>query len=58
MEHVRTQMPYAIVVGIITVLFGFLPVGLGMPIWIVLPAAMIIIVLVTYFFGKPVEEKA
>lgn len=58
MEHVKTQIPYAIVVGIITVLFGFLPVGLGMPIWIVLPAAMIIIVLVTYFFGKPVEEKA
>lgn len=57
MEHVKTQLPYALVVGVITVLFGFLPVGLGMPIWIVLPVSMIVIILVVYFFGKSVEEK-
>ena len=57
MEHVKTQLPYALVVGVITVLFGFLPVGLGMPIWIVLPISMIVIILVVYFFGKSVEEK-
>ena len=57
MEHVKTQLPYALVVGVITVLFGFIPVGLGMPIWIVLPVSMIVIILVVYFFGKSVEEK-
>lgn len=57
MEHVKTQLPYALVVGVIAVLFGFLPVGLGMPIWIVLPISMIVIILVVYFFGKSVEEK-
>lgn len=57
MEHVKTQLPYALVVGVIAVLFGFLPVGLGMPIWIVLPISMVVIILVVYFFGKSVEEK-
>lgn len=37
MEHVKTQIPYAMLVGSIAVLFGFIPVGLGMPIGIVLP---------------------
>ncbi|WP_035054523.1 Na+/H+ antiporter NhaC family protein [Carnobacterium pleistocenium] len=57
MEHVKTQMPYALLVGFITILFGFLPVGLGLPIGIVLPVSMIVIVLAVYFFGKPIEEK-
>ncbi|MEK6189590.1 MAG: Na+/H+ antiporter NhaC family protein, partial [Carnobacterium alterfunditum] len=57
MEHVKTQIPYAMLVGSIAVLFGFIPVGLGMPIGIVLPVSMIIIVLAVYFFGKPIEEK-
>ena len=35
--HVATQLPYAIVVGIIAVLLGTLPAGLGVPSYIVLP---------------------
>ena len=32
--HVRTQMPYALTVGAVTVLCGTLPVGLGLPAWV------------------------
>ena len=32
-EHVRTQMPYALVCGLISVLLGSLPVMLGLSVW-------------------------
>jgi len=35
-EHVRTQMPYAIVCGLISVLAGTIPVVLGVPLWVCL----------------------
>lgn len=57
-DHVQTQTPYAITVGIISVLFGFLPAGLGMPIWIILPIAILVTIAVVYFVGKPIEEPA
>lgn len=57
MDHVRTQLPYALLVGVITVLFGFIPVGLGISIWIVLPVSMVVIILAVHVFGKRVEEK-
>jgi Na+/H+ antiporter NhaC len=41
--HVRTQMPYALLVGAIAILSGTLPVGFGMPWWLSLligPAAL------------------
>lgn len=46
--HVRTQMPYAILVGIISILCGTLPIGFGAPAWLLLilgTAAMIFVVL-------------
>ena len=58
MDHVRTQLPYALLVGVITVLFGFIPVGLGIPIWIVLPVSMVVIILSVQVFGKSIDEKA
>jgi Na+/H+ antiporter NhaC len=32
-EHVRTQMPYAMLVGIVAIAFGTLPGGYGVPPW-------------------------
>ena len=55
-DHVQTQTPYALTVGIISVLFGFLPAGLGMPIWIILPISILVTIGVVYFVGKPIEE--
>jgi Na+/H+ antiporter NhaC len=33
-EHVRTQLPYALSVGTVAILFGTLPAGFGMPFWV------------------------
>jgi Na+/H+ antiporter NhaC len=33
-EHVRTQMPYALLVGSVTILVCLVPVGYGMPWWL------------------------
>lgn len=34
MEHVRTQLPYALLTGGLAALVGFIPVGLGAPAWL------------------------
>ncbi len=38
-EHVRTQLPYAMLTGVACVLFGLLPIGWGVPWWMGLLAA-------------------
>ena len=55
-DHVRTQMPYALFVGAITILFGYIPAGLGMPIYIVLPLAILAVFVGVQIFGKKVDE--
>lgn len=55
-SHVRTQMPYALSVAAITILFGYIPVGLGLSIWFVLPLATAAIFALVYFIGKPVDN--
>lgn len=55
-DHVKTQTPYALTVAAITVICGYIPVGLGLPIWIVLPGATVITAAVVYFVGKPVDN--
>ena len=41
MAHVWTQAPYAALAGGISILCGTIPIGLGIPIWIVLPGAIL-----------------
>ncbi|QGU95604.1 Na+/H+ antiporter NhaC family protein [Clostridium bovifaecis] len=57
MDHVNTQLYYAIVVGAVTIFAGYIPVGFGAPIALVLPIDIIIIVLIVRFIGKPVEAE-
>ena len=59
-DHVKTQLWYSLTVGAITILFGYIPAGLGLPIFIVLPVAMVAVWATVYFFGKSPEvpEKA
>lgn len=42
-EHVRTQMPYAILAGLVTLAIGTLPTGFGVPWWICLPAGVLVL---------------
>ncbi|MDM8128037.1 Na+/H+ antiporter NhaC family protein [Paraclostridium benzoelyticum] len=55
-DHVKTQMPYALFVASITVLFGYIPAGLGISIYIVIPISIIAIFIGVQLFGKKVYE--
>ena len=55
-EHVRTQMPYALFTAAVAILFGYIPAGLGLPIYIVLPLAIGAIFVGVQIFGKRVDN--
>ena len=55
-DHVKTQMWYALFVAAITILFGYIPAGLGLPIYIVLPMSCVALFIGVMIFGKKVEE--
>ena len=54
-DHVRTQLPYALTVGIVGLLIGLLPVGLGAPWWLMLLAGALILGGVLFVLGQDVE---
>lgn len=54
-DHTNTQMWYSLAVAAITIICGYIPVGLGIPVYIVLPISIVITGLLVYFVGKPVE---
>ncbi|MDA1028767.1 MAG: Na+/H+ antiporter NhaC family protein [Bacteroidetes bacterium] len=56
-DHVRTQLPYAALVGGVAVLFGTLPAGFGFPWWISMGAGMIILTLFLRFYGKIADNE-
>lgn len=51
-EHVRTQLPYAMTVGGIAILTGSLMSALGSPWWLGIALGLIILWLILRFFGK------
>ena len=55
-DHVKTQMWYALFVAAITILFGYIPAGFGLPIYIVLPMSFVALFIGIMIFGKKVEE--
>lgn len=55
MDHVRTQIPYALLGGIVAIIIGVLPAGFGLPWFLLLPAGAITLVVVHHFLGKPTD---
>lgn len=55
-DHVRTQLTYALSVGAVSILFGFLPAGLGLSPMITLPLGLIAVVGMLYLFGKRLPD--
>jgi Na+/H+ antiporter NhaC len=51
-EHVRTQMPYALLVGAVAVAVGTVPAGYGMSPWISIIAGAAILVGVLRYLGR------
>ena len=52
-EHVRTQLPYAMTVGGVAILFGSIMTALGSPWWIGMSLGLLILWLILRFIGKP-----
>jgi Na+/H+ antiporter NhaC len=55
-EHVRTQMPYALLVGSVAIAIGTIPGGYGLPPWISLLVGITILVSLLRFFGRNADE--
>jgi Na+/H+ antiporter NhaC len=51
-DHVRTQLPYALTVGLVSLLAGTIPGAYGIPAYITMPIGIIILYLIVKFFGK------
>lgn len=51
-EHVRTQMPYALTVGVAAILLGTIPAAYGVPGYITYPMALLVLFGVISGFGK------
>ncbi len=54
-EHVRTQLPYALIVGVVSIMLGTLPAAYGISSWILFPAGLLFLYLVVVVFGKKIE---
>lgn len=51
-EHVRSQMPYAVTVGLISILIGTIPATFGIPFLVSIPIGIFVMYLVIRKFGK------
>ena len=56
MVHVRTQLPYALLVGTVSLLAGYLLSGAGISPWVSILAGLGILVAILRLFGRPVEK--
>ena len=54
-DHVRTQLPYALTVGVVATLVGTLPAALGISSWLLFPLGIAALYGVIHFFGKEVD---
>lgn len=55
-DHVRTQLPYAMLVGGVGLVLGSVGTALGVPHWVALPVSVIVLALFLRVFGTPMEE--
>lgn len=55
LDHVKTQILYALIVAVLSVVFGFLPAGLGISPWVSLGAGILALAVIFRIFGKKVN---
>ena len=56
-EHVRTQLPYAMLVAMVAIVAGLIPVGYGMPWWVGLLAGIGLLAFILTRFGQKVSTE-
>ncbi|MCC5894561.1 MAG: Na+/H+ antiporter NhaC family protein [Alkalibacterium sp.] len=55
LDHVKTQLPYAITIALVSVFFGYLPTAFGLNVYIVLGLATLVVIMIVFLFGKKVD---
>src|SRR5690606_2845850 len=55
-DHVRTQLPYALAVGAIGMAVGDIPTSFGLSPFVSLPIGIALLYLLLRFFGRKVED--
>ena len=56
-DHVQTQLPYAVVVGLVCVVFGYLPAGFGLSPFLSLIMIVLSLVGIIYLIGKKIPSQ-
>lgn len=51
-EHVRTQLPFALIAGGVALLIGFVPLGLGAPAWMSLVLGLLVLWALPALWGR------
>lgn len=54
-DHVRTQLPYALFVAVIAIILGYIPSAMGVPVWIIIPIGIVAMLGVVWFVGEKVD---
>jgi len=57
-DHVKTQLYYAVTVAFVSIFAGYIPAGLGMPVYLTLPLGLVVTGLIVRFVGKKVPTEA
>ncbi|MBM80908.1 MAG: sodium:proton antiporter [Planctomycetaceae bacterium] len=52
LSHVATQFPYACCVAFVALLLGYLPIGVGYTVWLLIPLGIVALYLLVRFVGK------
>jgi Na+/H+ antiporter NhaC len=52
-EHVRTQLPYALTVGGVSIIIGTIPSAFGISSWILFPAGLLVMFIIVKLVAKP-----
>lgn len=55
-DHVKTQLPYALLVALTGMLLGDIPTAFGLPPYISIVASLLVLTGVMFMFGKKAEE--
>lgn len=56
LEHVATQLPYALLIALCSLIFGYLPIGFGVPWWLALPLSTLSCVCAIVFLGQDASK--
>jgi Na+/H+ antiporter NhaC len=58
LDHVATQIPYALTAAAISGVVGFIPAGYGVSPWLTIPAGLVVSWVVIRLVGKKTDEKS